>query len=194
MKIMPARNLSLFLLPLLIVPFGCRRLYTGAGPISRVIAEAFTPDDMYYPRLLEAEVDLSRRGVAGVWSFEHRYRGGHVAGLYLQGAWDDPEFRSKDHALSPLELNVTLYQGEAAVRSFHVTAEEFFPFTLKRELGRGYEFLRYETPAGIPFEGPLSVAVEVETPDAELARAYGPIFFFIRKVYDFSDPEFDPGG
>lgn len=162
----------------------CARYYDGRGPIDRFIAVRMTPEDMYDPSLIEAQIDIGRAGPAGSWEFEHRYRGKHVAGLLFEKAWGDANF---ENALASFRLTVELnfYSGAELVRSVYVAPGDLEDFTLPEKNGRGVSLYVYNSPPGLPFGNVLRCELTILEPDPAISSALGSVTFFLRKGEDF---------
>jgi len=150
---------------------------TSLGWLKQVTAELFPPNDLYDFRVRET-IDISKDDVREV-TFSAKYVGRHSAGLVLH-RFDDAALAGTAYKF-PLRIELSFFRGTVPVLS--TPSGETASWFIGRS-GSGFDLFFFDVPRDLPVSETIAVRIDVLTPNAEFANAYGPVDFVIRKVSD----------
>jgi hypothetical protein len=151
-----------------------------APEILRDFVTAVIPPYDLYDRLIEEEIDVSKKGLIKRVEFQNKYVGRHDVGILLEKFTANQYFMHQRYDLK-LRMEINFYVDNKLILS-RLVENKYYPF-----LGidrNGFDFIDYNCPKDLPIKKSITCEVKIIMPDPTLKTVYGPVWLYIRKASD----------
>ncbi len=138
-------------------------------------------EDIYYP-IHVSEIDISKTGEFKTDAFSFEHEGFYTAGLYLNEIPEEYKFSAKNYDNFKTTLEVNIFQGNDLVLSQKLN-KPLLHFWSKQ--GNGIMLNSFKVPDELLNKKIISCSIKILVPDKEFSNNYGPVKFFIKKMFEY---------